>query len=204
VRRLGAIVGVLCAGAILNVSVAWACAIWSDPESPGPTREPSDASIRVWRESRIPAFPDAPERESLACAFGERYFILEADRDGMPDFMIMRSVVGWPWGALERRRVVHFTPGGAQVTSHFALTIPASTGLSASPLPLKPVWPGFAANTLLFAAGLWLNVAGARTLRRRRRLGRGLCPVCAYPRGGGTVCTECGEALPPLGRVVNG
>jgi hypothetical protein len=62
-------------------------------------------------------------------------------------------------------------------------------------IPLRPVWPGFALNTLLYgglAAGLWNAPGfGRRTVRSRR----GLCPRCGYPRAGlaeGTACPECG------------
>jgi len=34
-----------------------------------------------------------------------------------------------------------------------------------------------------------------KSLRRRRRIKRGLCPACAYPVGQSPVCTECGFPL---------
>ena len=59
-------------------------------------------------------------------------------------------------------------------------------------IPVKPIWPGFAINTIFYAAILWLPVVGLGALRRRRRIKRGLCPECAYPVGDSAVCTECG------------
>jgi hypothetical protein len=61
-------------------------------------------------------------------------------------------------------------------------------------LPMVPIWPGFAINTIFYAGVLWMMFAIPGTIRRRRRLKRGLCPNCAYPIGtwGGEVCTECG------------
>jgi hypothetical protein len=64
-----------------------------------------------------------------------------------------------------------------------------------------PLWPGFAVNTLFYAAILWLLICGLFALRRfalRRfaRVRRGLCPACAYPIGESPVCTECGSDLP--------
>ncbi len=67
-----------------------------------------------------------------------------------------------------------------------------------SALPLHPIWPGFAINTLFYAAILWLLLPGPFALRRFLRLRRGLCPKCAYPMGESVVCTECGGALPSL------
>ena len=59
----------------------------------------------------------------------------------------------------------------------------------------EPLWPGFAVNTLFYAAILWLLIPGPFALRRFVRLRRGLCPKCAYPMGESSVCTECGIAL---------
>ncbi len=67
-------------------------------------------------------------------------------------------------------------------------------------LPLRPVWPGFAVNTLLYAAVTWLLFVCPFELRRFIRVRRGLCPTCTYPMGASEVCTECGKPLP--GRAV--
>jgi hypothetical protein len=64
-------------------------------------------------------------------------------------------------------------------------------------VPLRPIWSGFAMNTLFYAAILWLLFAAPFALRRRRRIKRGLCPACAYPVGDSTVCTECGKPVKP-------
>ncbi len=63
-------------------------------------------------------------------------------------------------------------------------------------LPLRPIWPGFAINTIFYAAILWMLFAAPMLARRKRRIKRGLCPACAYPVGTSAVCTECGEAVP--------
>ena len=69
-------------------------------------------------------------------------------------------------------------------------------------LPLRPLWPGFAINTIFYAAIVWILVAVAEGVCRRQRIKRGLCPACAYPVGASDICTECGkpvkseEALP--------
>jgi len=68
------------------------------------------------------------------------------------------------------------------------------------PLPLRPIWPGFAVNTLSYAAILWLLICGPFVLRRLVRRRRGLCPACAYPMGDSATCTECGRELPSRAR----
>ena len=62
-------------------------------------------------------------------------------------------------------------------------------------LPVGPIWPGFAINTIFYAAIAWLPFASLRRIPRQRRIKRGLCPSCAYPIGASDVCTECGETI---------
>ncbi len=72
-------------------------------------------------------------------------------------------------------------------------------------LPLRPIWPGFAINTIFYAAVLWRLTFGPftarRMIRRKRghlRLKRGHCTKCGYDLrgtsggGGGGGCPECG------------
>jgi hypothetical protein len=66
-------------------------------------------------------------------------------------------------------------------------------------LPIEPIWPGFAINTLFYAAIPWLLFAAPGSMRRWRRIRRGLCAKCAYPVGTSDVCTECGAAVKTLG-----
>lgn len=62
-------------------------------------------------------------------------------------------------------------------------------------LPLQPIWPGFAINTIFYAMILWALFATPFALRRWRRVRKGLCPKCAYPVGESDICTECGTVV---------
>jgi hypothetical protein len=62
-------------------------------------------------------------------------------------------------------------------------------------LPLRYLWPGFAINTIFYAAILWLLFFAPGAVRRTIRRKRGQCPACAYPVGTSPVCTECGKSL---------
>jgi len=64
-------------------------------------------------------------------------------------------------------------------------------------IPIKPLWPGFAINTVFYAAILWVLHVAPGFVRRRIRARRSLCPACAYPTGTSPVCTECGAAVTP-------
>jgi hypothetical protein len=67
-------------------------------------------------------------------------------------------------------------------------------------LPLRPIWPGFAINTIFYAAMLCMLWIAPRKIRRFVRIRGHRCPACGYqiaPGGGiGPVCSECGAALP--------
>jgi hypothetical protein len=58
-----------------------------------------------------------------------------------------------------------------------------------------PIWPGFAINTIFYAAILWALFIAPGSVRRMIRRRRGLCPACAYPVGTSPVCTECGKPV---------
>lgn len=66
-------------------------------------------------------------------------------------------------------------------------------------LPLKPLFPGFYLDTVLYAS-LWWAALFWRPLRRRRRIARGQCPACAYSLAGlpagADKCPECGTPIP--------
>ena len=59
--------------------------------------------------------------------------------------------------------------------------------------PFHPIWPGFAVNTIFYAAILWVPFAPF-VLRRHIRRKRGRCPQCAYDLRSDLTsgCPECG------------
>jgi len=62
-------------------------------------------------------------------------------------------------------------------------------------LPLRPIWPAFAINTLAYAAILWLVFIAPFKVRRAIRRRRGCCGSCNYPVGPSDICTECGKPV---------
>ena len=109
-----------------------------------------------------------------------------------------RLVTGWPWPAMLGER---WSWDSAGWRYRSAIPLPMhNRHYEPGMLPLRPIWPGFAVNTLIYAAVLWLLIFSRFALRRFIRQRRGLCPACAYPRGESHVCSECGKPLP--GRTV--
>lgn len=63
-------------------------------------------------------------------------------------------------------------------------------------LPYRPIWPGLAADTSVYAVLYLVFRAGLLALRGVIRRSRGLCPDCAYPLGEYDRCPECGRPNP--------
>jgi hypothetical protein len=62
-------------------------------------------------------------------------------------------------------------------------------------LPVRPIWPGVAADTAVYAGVWWLLLLAPGQLRRRLRRRRGRCTRCGYDLTGltpGAPCPECG------------
>lgn len=105
---------------------------------------------------------------------------------------------GWPMPALaccvdwdrqvSNSDILYRVRGGLQ--------LPRDAAFNPRVLPLTPVWPGFAVNTLVLAA-VWLTlIGGGWWARGAWRAERGLCRGCGYSRSGldrGAACPECGQ-----------
>jgi hypothetical protein len=109
---------------------------------------------------------------------------------------------GWPavslWGSVRE-----FNGGERYVHGSWSLALPgfrqSPKGLFGvdSTLPLRPIWPGFAINSIFYAALLWALWFAPGKIRRMLRIRRGCCPACGYKiaPGVGNKCSECGHAL---------
>lgn len=101
----------------------------------------------------------------------------------------MRSATGWPFPAL---RYVP-PPFGSVPPPARGAAPPRWIAMTGGRIPRHIYWPGFLANTLLYAAALALPLAffPARSALRARR---GRCPRCGYDITGCDQCPECGAA----------
>jgi hypothetical protein len=176
-------------GAIVNVTVAWFFACWPGRWDHHFPPQPSLAQRRL-EAMGFALRRHQPERRG----HGLRTIIAYADATNPPRLMKLHArEAGWPlfalsneWHSVGRTQILH---GGWELKGG-----PPAQSLV---LPVRPLWPGFAINTVFYAAVLWLLFAAASALRRWRRIKRGLCPKCAYDlRGRATesdACPECGD-----------
>jgi hypothetical protein len=118
-----------------------------------------------------------------------------------PNFLEAAEARGWPFLSLSATFAAATLSPSFAWDSRYGVEIrpPAHAAnvydASGRTLPLRPIWGGFVANTLLYAATIWLVSRVPAAWRRRIRRARGLCANCGYPPGNSAVCTECGSAV---------
>ncbi len=193
--RLLTILIFLLTGAMVNVAVAWGCACFA------PDTQMSER-ISGSVDSRVNSLVDDVDlvlwtaKERSGCG----YDILETTARPLvesgwvhPSVEVITGEAGLPLRSVYGHWIARGQFAPRRV---YALSAPdALAGDVLSFLPYHPTWPGFAVNTIFYAAILWLLIPGPFVLRRFIRLRRGLCPKCAYPMGESSVCTECGCEL---------
>jgi hypothetical protein len=220
-RVLGTITVFLALGAIVNLLVAWTCAVTVRSDSAHLQRAQSwgpvgdlyivtwrSPSMQIWFSRRgshveeLPAYRAShPPPEMLLPAWSPLLAPTDDFRTGrIASEERLVEARGWPflatWCEIDGT-------GGLPLIVRGGIRTPWSwTGDSLAPailprvLPYRPIWTGFLVNSVLYAATLTILTALPRQVRRMIRLHRGRCPRCAYPIGASPVCTECGARLP--------
>ena len=178
------ILAFLAAGAIINVAVAWALCMRA---AHSVTKEypPSDLIRSQFGALELPA---DGEMGFVAMSAGVVQVRCAASPIGGPQVAVEVIEAGWPAPSCAGKEVAR----GWDVKH--SQSIPINLG-HARQLPYGPLWPGFAINTIFYAAIAWLLLAFPGAVRRHRRIKRGLCPECAYPVGTNPRCTECGKPV---------
>ena len=206
-RRLLIVAIFLLAGAVVNVAVAWGCAVWIQPferdfafRRPEDVQQEPDEHLKIWWVSNKPeGFAAEPYGTHTSRAFGVKRINMGCCEWDPPEFnmlceLVVRHQTGWPLASMEG--AVWYSWTGLTVVDGMRDT---SIGLGA--LPLRPMWVGTALDSSVYGAILWTGLLALRAIRGRLRVNRGLCPACAYPMGESDTCTECGKALPGRARV---
>ncbi len=184
-RRLLIAAVFLLAGAVVNVAVAWACC-WLGPLPPVPV-QPDLEVTRDWPRAVPDDWPSWPTFSQDSASVGNTFKGASKVSDRRYQLVVYQS--GLPLRSIESHVLTTVSPDFQRFEHTFVALW--QTGTFVGTLPLRPIWPGFAGNTLFYATLLWLPFV----LRRLIRVQRGLCPACAYPRGESVVCSECGKEL---------
>jgi hypothetical protein len=197
-------------GAVVNVAVAWMFVLNHGFGTTWDFDEPITQYIQLWKRYAPVAFgpePEGGEVEPGYVGYTLVFFdVADVDDPIAGETMRDGSIVlsGWPTQSLvsyrfHTRNLTADTPWTDVVNTYIVLreNNPV-TDTSSVILTRMPIWPGFALNTLFYAAILWLLFAFPFALRRWRRRRNGLCTKCAYPVGASDVCTECGKPVASL------
>lgn len=134
----------------------------------------------------------------------------DSAKPGYVDEILTRTTIGWPWPALRRDdyEATHVyggngftiaeTPGASVRGGIVFRSTATSPFVEPFALPLLPLWPGFAINTIFYALLLFLAWRTPGLIRRAVRRRRGRCVRCGYDRSGldaGEACPECGTGV---------
>ena len=213
-RRLIQLFVFLLLGAIINIAVAWGCVL--NPWQAKQRETALDVSVELvwWRATAPEEMPEPTHVARLSVPGVNQDLLIGVPRSAanMPAnaSLVEESIrirAGLPMRSLRGALFNYVLPPPDNKTTqqYNRLVRPPQMLVSKKieyqrPLwPLAPIWPGFAINTVFYAAAVWLLFAAPikmrRVLRHRRRIKRGLCPACAYPIGTSDVCTECGKPV---------
>ena len=156
------------------------------PAPEQPTSTPSSIYVPSWSREAL-YIPPQPEQ-------------------GPDNDALYRAVrcAGWPlrslWHEIEPAAPRGAAGGALVVQVPGWLNRRADSSGDPAMLPLRPIWPGLALDSLLFAAAWWLLLGGITATRRALRSRRNQCPRCGYSRTGlahESPCPECGRAITP-------
>ncbi len=191
-------------GAIVNVAVAWGCALWTNlyqqQSENGVFHQHKSGSIvmgtlsvnqgrgvcTVFLAGQVLPALDSP------LPSGVPYWAQETIRQSRE--WVTLDGRGWPLISLWSTRDQYLRPMDGLETQ----LIDTSFGGSwPRVLPQRLAWPGFAINTIFYAALLWVLFCGPGKIRRLVRIRQGRCPACGYQiaHGTGAACSECGHPL---------
>jgi hypothetical protein len=219
-RRLLRLGLFLTLGAIINVAVAWGLAV---RPYPGPGRvwqyecgiidvHNAAGELHVGQRNQNRSFVNGSLIEPAAfkallpkSSHYQRHVAAYAQPSNIHiGESLSEHMFGWPSFSLccERHYAhapIHIDPAAtmplnASLKCAISLPIQSTTSNLRTHLPLSPLWPGFAINTLFYAVVVWLIFAAPFKFRRWRRVRRGLCVKCAYDLRGidSDKCPECG------------
>jgi len=206
----------VCLGVIVNLAVAWGLTLWS----------PNFVVSRIAMGDIVYIESDKFYWEIAAGYQSKHEYYIPMDGRlsyaGPPGTTSGHRYAGWPMLGVYSRVTLSRRPFTATNRSGRATTYYEAIGgwglptselirrgyptnhlpawLRAQPerrLPLVPLWPGFAINTLFYGSLAWVTLFAITRAKQRRRRDRGCCIACAYPVENLETCPECGTTANP-------
>lgn len=208
-RTVVFVLACLLVGAVMTVGVAMACDFLDERLGRSVVFGSDHPRTQSW-PVRVPGYwPAVPDRHWVEGSRFRHEHIAHhgemwRDRDVSPmegnQFTVIAVTSGWPMRALSKQYWHERTDGAYRRWITGGLRLPEWTwrwqGRNAygTPIVSRPLWGGFAVNTLFFGFLAWVFVATSGQMWRWRRRRRGLCVKCGYDVSGLARCPECGAA----------
>jgi hypothetical protein len=207
--RISTILVCLFLGAALTLAGAWHAALYADLGRYTITYTPPAPGSRLSSASRVPDdFEQGTHVRRGSWKRSLRYELVTemmwmGSRLGTLSDCENRSIervsAGWPAPAMEWIGSLDTRHDDNAWRWHDGLTPPIHKGNLCQGadrrIPLTPIWPGFAINTLVLSLVPFSMWTGFFLLRRHRRRIRGTCADCGYDIFGLASCPECGERV---------
>jgi hypothetical protein len=219
----------LLAGAIINVAVAWGCALLFDPTDEFGSverRRLNDLSFSTTlsqrrfghtRINRVVGSSSIDPETGLLSETGEELRSTAPLSEFPDEIQRGEDLCGWPMHSLQcfYEGVVTMQTRSSYLWMRTradlegiednaligGIRLPPRVNSEADhiwrAIPLMPIWPGFAINTIFYAAVLWVLFAVPVAMRKRVRRKRGQCAACGYSLQGSesNLCPECGALV---------
>ncbi|MBY0263115.1 MAG: hypothetical protein K2Q20_12275 [Phycisphaerales bacterium] len=157
------------------------------------------------RQFEVTLFPTALELPNLEPTWADRA-ATRGPSLGWPtvsgyEYVLKEYRAGWPADALVGDEVTPIGDGVSMLRGLMSLDEPFRPGYVFN-VPTKVLPLGFASNSTIYSAPIWLPfflwTLLVSPLRRRARVRAGRCPACGYDPGMPTAnCPECGHRLAP-------
>lgn len=200
-RRWTLLMLCLLAGAILNIAVAWGCALLSQTGTTSAQQMPENVAFALLAKYAGAELTWNSPYGMHWKNFGVEVLTVQADaqtgHSESPTSTALEVRYGWPALALCSGRWIPDTtkPQNMKVVQGVKVPPLPRLGYDGGYLPTSPLWRGMVINTLFYAAMVWMLIRGPFEAQRRWREWNGRCGACGYPRGTSSVCTECGADL---------
>lgn len=190
--RITAYIGV---GAIINVAIAWGCAVWVDDLT---LPAPGTAAKTTWKQYSDAAEDYLEFSSTTASKCGFDMMILTAGLRKDRQYYVSSHLVvraGFPLRCLEADGTLSRSP---RLLPAISIDRPLDLGvgiLACRSLPLRPKLVAFVVNTICYASIAVLCAMLMCLMQQCMRLKRGACAFCGYPLRGSELCSECGHSI---------